>query len=56
LADVDFLALLAHRATAASVVSAPAQGAAVEPVLELLAVLGFPDLDGKALPASLPSS
>jgi hypothetical protein len=40
---VDFLALLANRATAARVVSAPAQGATVEPVLELLAVLRFPE-------------
>jgi hypothetical protein len=37
--DVDFLALLAHRAAATRVMSAPAQGAAVESVLELLAVL-----------------
>jgi len=43
--DVDFLALLADRAAAAGVVSASSQGSAIEPVLELLAVLGFPRLD-----------
>ena len=34
--------LLAHGASAAGVVSAAPQGPSVEPVLELLAVLGFP--------------
>ena len=47
--DIDFLALLAHRASAAPVGSAAPQGATVEPVLELLAVLGFPCLDCKAV-------
>jgi hypothetical protein len=46
--DVDF-ALLAHGAAAARVVSASAKGATVEPVLELLAVLCFPGLDGHAV-------
>ena len=47
--DVDFLALLADRAAAARVMGAAPQGAAVKPVLELLAVLGFPCLDGQAV-------
>ncbi len=47
--DVDFLALLAHCAAAARMVSAPAKCATVEPVLELLPVLRFPGLDGKAV-------
>jgi hypothetical protein len=46
---VDFLALLADRASAARVMAASAQGATVEPVLELLAVLRLPGLDGKAV-------
>jgi hypothetical protein len=46
---VDFLALLADCAAAARVVGAPPQGATVEPVLELLAVLGFPCLDWQAV-------
>jgi hypothetical protein len=46
---VDFLALLAHCASAASVVSAAPQGPSVEPILELLAVLRFPCLDGQAV-------
>ena len=47
--DVGFLALLADCATAARVVSAPPQGPSVEPVLELLAVLRFPGLDGQSV-------
>jgi len=47
--DVDFLALLAYRASAACMVCAPPESAAIEPVLELLAVLGFPCLDGQAV-------
>src|SRR6266852_2717797 len=47
--NVDFLALLADSAAAARVVAAPPQGATVEPVLELLAVLGFPCFDGQAV-------
>ena len=47
--DVDFLALLAHRASAARVVGASSEGATVEPVLELLTVLGFPGLYGQAV-------
>ena len=46
---MDFLALLADRTAAAGVVSGPPQGATIEPVLELLAVLGFPSLDGEAV-------
>ena len=46
---MDFLALLAHRASAASVVPAAPQGSTVEPVLELLAVLGSPCLDRQAV-------
>ena len=46
---MDFLSLLADCASAASVVSAPAKGAAVEPVLELLAVLCFPRFDREAI-------
>jgi hypothetical protein len=46
---VDFLAVLAQRASAARVVCPAPQGAAVEPVFELLAVLGFPGLDGEAV-------
>jgi hypothetical protein len=46
---VDFLAVLAKRAAAARVVGAPAKCATIEPVLELLAVLGFPRLDGEAI-------
>ena len=44
-----FLALLADRAAAARVVSAPPQGSTVEPVLELLPVLGFPRLYRQAV-------
>jgi len=44
---VDFVALLAHSAAAARVVSAAPQDSTVEPVLELLPVLGFPRLDGQ---------
>jgi hypothetical protein len=46
---VDFLALLADCASAACVVSSAPQGATVEPVLELLAVLCFPRFDGQAV-------
>jgi hypothetical protein len=46
---VDFFALLAHGAAAAGMVPAPAQGSTVEPVLELLAVPGFPCLDWQAV-------
>jgi hypothetical protein len=46
---VDFLAVLAQRAAAASVVGAPPEGPAVEPVLELLVVLRFPGLDGQTV-------
>ena len=46
---MDFVALLAHSAAAARVVSAAPQGSTVEPVLELLPVLGFPRLDGQAV-------
>jgi len=46
---VDFLALLAHRAAASRVVSAAPQGATVEPVFELLAILRFPCLDRKTI-------
>ncbi len=45
--DADFLALLADRASAARVMPATSQGSTVEPVLELLAVLRFPCLDGE---------
>jgi hypothetical protein len=47
--DVDFLPLLAHRAAAARVVRPAPQGPSVEPVLELLPVLGFPRLDWQAV-------
>jgi hypothetical protein len=47
--DVDFLALLADGAAAARVVGASPQGPTVEPVLQLLAVLGFPGLDWQAV-------
>jgi hypothetical protein len=47
--DVDFLALLAHCASAARVVRAPAEASTVEPVLGLLPVLGFPRLDRQAV-------
>jgi len=47
--DVDFLALLAHRASAACVMGSAPKGATVEPVLELLSVLGLPSLDGEAV-------
>jgi len=46
---VDFLAVLAQSASAAGVVRAPAKSATVEPVLELLPVLGFPRLDRQAV-------
>ncbi len=43
------LALFADRASAARVVSSAPQRYTIEPVLELLAVLGFPGLDGQAV-------
>jgi len=47
--DVHFLALLANGAAAASVMGAAPEGPSVEPVLELLAVLRLPGLDGQAV-------
>jgi hypothetical protein len=46
---VDFLTVLAQRAAAARMVGAAPQGAAVEPVLELLAVLRLQGLDGESV-------
>jgi hypothetical protein len=46
---VDFLAPLAYGAPAARMVSASSEGATVEPVLELLAVLRLPRLDWQAV-------
>ena len=46
---MDFLTLLAHRASATRVVSAASKGSTVETILELFAVLGFPCFDGQAV-------